>query len=374
MTRRMTLLTTTLGAVVAMGGIVPALRAQNPRTVWDGVYTDAQAQRGAAAFDRECAGCHGAGGNGGSMAPALVGPAFAADFDGQTVGDLFDRNRTTMPPGKEGQLSLQLTADITAFMLQANKFPTGETELPSQSMALKQIKYVAQSPTAPAAAAAPNQGDRPAGTHQDNTPGTEWITRLERPDRIPGLKREDVVRCLALKPGDVIADIGAGTGAYSMAFAKAVGPTGTVLAVDIWPELLSYIEVKAKRENLLNVRGVLAARDDPRLQTQHVDVAFFHDVFHNVNDREAYLRVLASYLKPGGRIAIIEQEFDDPIAKKWDKPEDRITNGQLTAWMANVGFRQIASFDIFQGANNPPGTGMPERWFVIYASAVTGSR
>ena len=188
------------------------------------------------------------------------------------------------------------------------------------------------------------------------------------------MKRDDVVRCLNLKPGDVVADIGAGTGAYSLAFARAVAPSGTVLAVDIWPELVSYIEAKAKSENLPNVRGILAARDDPRLQKQQVDVAFFHDVFHNINDREAYLRVLASYLKPDGRIAIVEQEFDDPIAKKWDKPEDRITNEQLTAWMANIGFRQIASFDIFEGANNPPGTGMPERWFVIFAPAVNASR
>jgi len=130
----------------AAGILSAALRAQAPRTVWDGVYTEAQAARGAASFDKDCAGCHGPSGEGGGMAPALEGAAFAANYDGLTVGDLFDRNRTTMPPGKEGQMSAQQNADITAAMLQFNKFPAGETELPSLGMTLKSIKYLAEKP------------------------------------------------------------------------------------------------------------------------------------------------------------------------------------------------------------------------------------
>jgi mono/diheme cytochrome c family protein len=135
-----------IAAVIALGvgTSYSALRAQTTRSVWDGVYTEAQATRGAALFDRECAGCHGPDGEGGGMAPALVGAAFYANYDGQTVGDLFERNRTTMPVGKEGRLSGTQNADITAFMLQFNKFPPGATELPSQSMMLRQIKYVAE--------------------------------------------------------------------------------------------------------------------------------------------------------------------------------------------------------------------------------------
>ena len=129
---------------VAVSGLLCTLGAQGTRSVWDGVYTEAQATRGAALFDRECAQCLGPAGEGGGMAPALVGSAFSVNYDGQTVGELFDRNRTTMPVGKEGQLSGQQNADITAFMLQFNKFPPGATELPSQSMMLRQIKYVAE--------------------------------------------------------------------------------------------------------------------------------------------------------------------------------------------------------------------------------------
>jgi len=138
--------TATVITVVVIGAFYSALRAQETRSVWDGVYTEEQAKRGAALFDRECAGCHGPAGEGGGMAPALVGSAFTANYEGQTVGDLFERNRTTMPVGKEGQLSAQVNADITAFMLQCNKFPAGAAELSSQAMMLKTIKFVAEKP------------------------------------------------------------------------------------------------------------------------------------------------------------------------------------------------------------------------------------
>jgi mono/diheme cytochrome c family protein len=138
-----------IGAIVLMGGMYPALHAQPTRTVWDGVYSEAQAARGAALYDKECGSCHGPGGNGGSMAPALVGPAFSANYDGQTLADLFGRNRNSMPPGKEGPLSLEVNADITAYMLQCNKFPSGEKDMPSQSMMLKQIQYLAEKPATP---------------------------------------------------------------------------------------------------------------------------------------------------------------------------------------------------------------------------------
>ena len=127
-------------------GLAIALHAQPDPSVWDGVYTEAQATRGAVLYDKECGQCHGPAGAGGGMAPPLVGAAFSANYDGQTIGDLFDRNRTTMPPGKEGQLGGQENADITAFILKVNQFPPGQTELPSQSLALKGIRYVAFKP------------------------------------------------------------------------------------------------------------------------------------------------------------------------------------------------------------------------------------
>jgi len=201
---------------------------------------------------------------------------------------------------------------------------------------------------------------------RDSTAGKTWIERLERPDRIPGLRIEAVVASLSLKPGDLVADVGAGTGAFSIPFAKAVAPSGMVLAQDIWPALLDYIDEKAKKAHVGNLRTVLGKGNNPNLPPNSVDLVFFHDVFHNVQDRQGYLEILSASLKPGGRIAIIEQEYDDPIAKKWDTPEDRITPVQLASWMSGIGFVLIDTFDIFQGENNPSGTNMPERWFVVY--------
>jgi S-disulfanyl-L-cysteine oxidoreductase SoxD len=133
-------------ALCGTAGLVASLRAQPAPTVWDGVYTEDQATRGAALYDKECGQCHGPAGAGGGMATPLVGAAFSANYDGQTVGDLFERNRTTMPPGKEGQMGGQENADITAYILKVNGFPAGEAELPSQSMALKGIQYLAFKP------------------------------------------------------------------------------------------------------------------------------------------------------------------------------------------------------------------------------------
>lgn len=132
--------------LAVIGGFYSALRAQTTRTVWDGVYNEAQAKRGAVLYDLECASCHGPAGAGGGMAPALTDAAFSANYDGLTVGDLFERNRTSMPVGKEGQLSRQQNVDITAYMLECNKFPAGKDELPTQAQALNQIKYVATKP------------------------------------------------------------------------------------------------------------------------------------------------------------------------------------------------------------------------------------
>ena len=129
--------------IVACGLLVAleALTAQAPRSLWDGVYTQDQAKRGEAVYVEKCARCHGAQLIGGDMNPPLVGPEFLSTWNTKTVGDLFDRIRTTMPADKPGSVSRQQSSDVVAYLLSANKFPIGSTELENQTELLKQIPF-----------------------------------------------------------------------------------------------------------------------------------------------------------------------------------------------------------------------------------------
>jgi cytochrome c len=122
------------------------LVAQEPRTVWDGVYTEAQAKRGEAMFVDACSNCHGRTLEGQDMTPALTGGAFMSNWDGLTVGDLADRIRSSMPLDRPGSLSRQDNVDVVAYILRFNQFPAGKDELPTQINTLKQIVFKAAKP------------------------------------------------------------------------------------------------------------------------------------------------------------------------------------------------------------------------------------
>jgi mono/diheme cytochrome c family protein len=109
--------------------------------LWDGVYTQKQAKRGEKAYVERCAQCHGADLSSGDSVPPLAGTEFLSTWNTKTVGDLFDRIRTTMPADKPGSLSKQQDSDIVAYVLNTNKFPAGSTELGTQTELLKQIQF-----------------------------------------------------------------------------------------------------------------------------------------------------------------------------------------------------------------------------------------
>jgi mono/diheme cytochrome c family protein len=117
-----------------------ALLAQTTRSVWDGVYTPDQSKRGEAAYAKSCASCHGSALTGGESAPPLAGGDFLSNWNGLTVGDLYDRFRTTMPADRPGALKRDEYADILAYVLSMNQFPAGKTELERQTEVLKQIR------------------------------------------------------------------------------------------------------------------------------------------------------------------------------------------------------------------------------------------
>lgn len=114
--------------------------AQTTRSVNDGVFTAEQAKRGEATYAQECASCHGADLNGDGFAPPLAGADFSSNWNDLSVGDLFERIRISMPPTGPGKVTDQGKADIIAFLLDANKYPAGTTELQPKTEVLKQIK------------------------------------------------------------------------------------------------------------------------------------------------------------------------------------------------------------------------------------------
>jgi mono/diheme cytochrome c family protein len=136
-------------AVAALFAVVAALKAQPPsRTVWDGVFTDAQQKRGEAIYTRECSTCHGERLKGGEGSPPLTGTEFDANWNDKTVADLFDKIRQTMPapPEQPGKLTPPQTSDVVAHILSAGGCPAGGTELPSDIEQLKRIRIAVNKP------------------------------------------------------------------------------------------------------------------------------------------------------------------------------------------------------------------------------------
>jgi mono/diheme cytochrome c family protein len=135
-----------IAAVCATASGGARLRAQATRTVWDGVYSREQQQRGRALYDERCSTCHGTELGGGEMAPPLAGGAFQSNWDGLSVGDLAERIRISMPQGNEGSLGRQQVSDIMAAIFAANEYPAAQMELPKELELLKLIQITSRKP------------------------------------------------------------------------------------------------------------------------------------------------------------------------------------------------------------------------------------
>ena len=135
-------------AIFACAALTGAWRlaAQTQSSLWDGVYTDEQATRGSVVYADQCARCHGADLAGGDAVPPLTGGQFLSNWNTLSVNDLFERIRVSMPADRPGHLSRQQDADILAYVLSFDKFPSGKSELGTQAEPLKQIRFDAFKP------------------------------------------------------------------------------------------------------------------------------------------------------------------------------------------------------------------------------------
>ncbi len=134
-----------VGALAILIGHPLSLRAQPQASPGPGVYTKEQSRRGEVLYDQTCAECHGVSMLGTGQAPPLVGAEFVANWKDLTLGDLLERIQVSMPAGDPGRMTRQQKADILAYILSANQFPSGGTELPNEIQPLKDIPFRASS-------------------------------------------------------------------------------------------------------------------------------------------------------------------------------------------------------------------------------------
>lgn len=189
-----------------------------------------------------------------------------------------------------------------------------------------------------------------AWKYQDWLMAKVYLGTMEWEGRVSGLHVDQVIQSLEVEPGQRVADVGAGTGLFSRPLARAVGDQGIVYAVDINAELLRHIEERARRERMGNIRTVLCQEDDP-LIPEPVDLIFFCDTLHHVADRGVYLKKLRRYLKPGGRLAVIDFGESSPHLL----PSLQFTLPDVKKWMEEAGYSLVASHDF-----------VDENFFIVY--------
>ena len=181
-------------------------------------------------------------------------------------------------------------------------------------------------------------GDDATATHSFGDV-ERWEKVFDDPARAKWQQPAAIVQALALAPGMAVADVGAGTGYLERLLSTAVGPRGTVYAVEVEPNLVTHLRARAEREGTANVIPVLGSTANPRLPAGHVDRVLFVDTYHHINDRVDYFRRLREGLAPGGWVVIVD----------WEKREDtigpelahRLAREQVTNEMDRAGYRTL---------------------------------
>lgn len=169
--------------------------------------------------------------------------------------------------------------------------------------------------------------------------GAAW---LERPEREAEERPSRLIEALGLKPGDRVADVGAGTGYFALRIAPRIGK-GRVVAVDVQPEMLALLEQRRQRAKVDNVDTMLGAIDDPKLPPASVDLVLMVDVYHEFSHPCEMMRGIVRALRPGGRVALVEYREEDlavPIL-----PLHKMSKAQIEREMQAAGLVLVQSFD-----------------------------
>jgi ubiquinone/menaquinone biosynthesis C-methylase UbiE len=195
----------------------------------------------------------------------------------------------------------------------------------------------------------------PQEMHKMHSDPKAYIAALEDPKRDVYQKPHEVMEALAIKEGEVIADIGSGSGYFTLRLARHVGDKGRVYGVDVNPDMLLHLNRKIRDLGVLNVSTILAAPNDPLLP-QPVDRFLIVDVWHHIEDQAGYLALMKKQLKPGGQVVMIDfHKKELPVGPPADM---KISREDLLKQMEGAGYR-LAKEHTF----------LPYQYFLVFTPA-----
>ena len=176
---------------------------------------------------------------------------------------------------------------------------------------------------------------QPQGQSRGGRSAEDYIKLLESERRIEGLQIDKVIDRLKVKPDDRVCDLGSGSGLFTRPMARKTNGKGVVYAVDIDSELLKHVEHTAQAQKLTNIKTILGSETDPKLP-EPVDLITIFDTLHHIGNQAEYLKGLKKYLKPGGRVAIID------FSRDWPAGHEKMvyTVNDLDGWMTAAGFKR----------------------------------
>jgi ubiquinone/menaquinone biosynthesis C-methylase UbiE len=187
------------------------------------------------------------------------------------------------------------------------------------------------------------QAHAPAGVHHGFAEVEKWEARFESPARAQWQKPDDVVRALNLRPGQVVVDLGAGTGYFARRFAPAVAPGGQVLALDVEPAMVEHMKRDAREHALQNYAARAVKPHDPELTDASVDVVFLCNTYHHIANRPTYFRRVARALRSGGRVVIVDfVKREIPVGPP---PQHKIAREAVVQEMAEAGYSLARAHD-----------------------------
>ena len=170
----------------------------------------------------------------------------------------------------------------------------------------------------------------------------KFVERFETESREISTERAAIASMVGLKPGQSMADIGAGTGLFTLPFAEAVGPKGRVYAVDIAPAFVERIEQLAAERGVRNVEGVVCAEDDTRLPKDSIDVAFVCDTYHHFEYPAQTLASIHRALRKGGELVVVEFHRIEGVSREWCMSHVRAGQEVFVSEILAAGFEQLA--------------------------------